>query len=386
MKKRKFPKVNLNEIESLCIQTWRKLAKLSGPNDRLQTREFRSICERLSQFKDILPQAPHEDDYFQDNKTLGAYLLYNWQLHFQEALSLLSELPKPPSRVLDFASGPAPYALAALEHGAQEVVAADKSLNALNLAAQLAGQLGHALETQKIQDLSSPLPQGPFDLITLSHSLQELCSNNEEALKLIEFLLKQLTPDGFLLLVSSSWPQDNKNLLSLRNQLCAKGFTIQAPCIWQGACPALKNNSVCFAQRELEKTHLLSEIHRSLKINLSSLKMSYLLIKAPRAKAPLLDKQDSQERFYRIISPPYEGFHGSRYHLCGEEGKKDLGSRLQEHPKQSKSYEYLRRGDLVAIKDPLEQNEHLDITPNTSCRLAAPAGRPLPELFPDESI
>ena len=57
--------------------------------------------------------------------------------------------------------------------------------------------------------------------------------------------------------------------------------------MYQAECPMLEvANGTCYAQREFEKTFLIKEIQRAGQINLSSLKMSYLLIKHPRPVGP----------------------------------------------------------------------------------------------------
>jgi hypothetical protein len=105
------PKPLFEEAIPLLIELWRKLlGHPKGPVDRLQTREFRSLVEAV-----IRRQKEKE---LSDPDLLGAYLLYDWILHYAQGLSLLQELPHPPRRVLDLFSAGAPFALAAMQHGA----------------------------------------------------------------------------------------------------------------------------------------------------------------------------------------------------------------------------------------------------------------------------
>ena len=78
----------------ILIWVWRRFHKESGPPDVLQTREFRRVVEAVKAMKT-------EPDPFQNRDLLGAYLLYYWVLHYQQALSLIGELPHTPKRVLD---------------------------------------------------------------------------------------------------------------------------------------------------------------------------------------------------------------------------------------------------------------------------------------------
>lgn len=399
MKSTRSPALDLETIQPLLINLWRRFHKEAGPGDRLQTREFRRVVEVLKQFQHKEPKnnkieskkndskkndsksAPQE--YFADREFLAAYLLYPWVLHYQEAMSLLGELPKTPKRVLDVCSGPAPFAFAALRHGANEVFATDRNVAALELGAEVCGRYGMPLTIRRWDCLKDPMPiDGDFDLITLGHSLGDLFPTTttnwqEKQSHLIHYLLGRLKPTGFLLLVESSFPEDNRRLLEIRDQLVAKEISIQAPCIWQGECPALKTpNSPCYAQREMAKPFLLKEIQRASDINLSSLKMTYLLIRSPKAaRLP-----PAEAKLYRVISPPVETYQGKRYYLCGTDGKKALGSHLKMHPTDSRAFEYLRRGELIEIIAPLEQGQALDIVEGTQLIVRAACGKPAPTL------
>jgi hypothetical protein len=120
MKRKKNPTVDLEEIIPVLIGVWRRWRKEPGPPDRLQTREFRTAVEAIKLLngdKSLLGE-----DYFSKPELLGAYLLYQWVVHYQQGLSLIGELPITPKRVLDVCSGPAAFAFAALKHGAFQSV------------------------------------------------------------------------------------------------------------------------------------------------------------------------------------------------------------------------------------------------------------------------
>lgn len=393
MKSTRSPALDLETIQPLLINLWRRFHKEAGPGDRLQTREFRSVVECLKKHQEKDPKNSKSDsrsppqEYFADREFLAAYLLYPWIIHYQEAMSLLGELPKAPKRVLDVCSGPAPFAFAALRHGANEVFATDRNVAALELGAEVCGRYGMPLSIRRWDCIKDSLPiEGNFDLITLAYSLNDLFPTTlpnweERQSHLIQYLLGRLSPTGYLLLVESSYPADNRRLLELRDQLVAKGISIQAPCIWQGACPALKTpNSPCYAQREMTKTFLIKEIQRASDINLSSLKMTYLLIRSPKhAPLPVLE-----EKLYRVISPPIETYQGKRYYLCGTDCKKSLGTHLKTHPASSRAFEHLRRGELIQIKEALEQGQALDIIEGTQLIVRAACGKPAPTAETDD--
>lgn len=398
MKSNRSPSTDLETIMPLLIGVWRRFHKESGPGDRLQTREFRRVVDCVKQLQSNLSDKslkkgdvkapPSTHDYFSDRELVSAYLLYPWVVHYQEALSLLGELPSVPKRVLDVCSGPAAFAFAALRHGASEVFAADRNTMALELGAEICGRYGLPLSIRRWDCIKDHLPiEGDFDLITVGHALGELFPSTmkdwqEKQSHFINYLLARLKPNGHLLLVESSYPDDNRRLLTLRDALVSKGITIQAPCIWQEECPALKTpNSPCYAQREMKKPYLVKEIQRATEIKLGSLKMTYLLIRSPKAnKLPHLDRE-----LYRVVSPPIETYQGKRYYLCGTKGKKVLSSHIKEHPPESRAFDYLRRGECIEVIGALEQGQSFDIVNETQINILAACGKPAPNFeTPDD--
>lgn len=373
--------LDLDALMPLLIGVWRRFHKLAGPGDVLQTREFRSVVDAVIS----LQAESHKGkslvgvDYFADRDLLGAYLLYQWVVHYQQGMSLLGELPREPRRVLDLCSGPGAFAFAALRHGAQEVVATDQNNEALQIAAEVCGRYGFPLSVRKWNCLKGELPhEHRFDVIILGYCLHELFPGDRAgAQAFVEKLMKHyLTEDGFLLIVDSSVQERNDAILSLRDALVAKGTPVQAPCVWKGECPALKvKGSPCYAQREFEKPYLIKEIQRAASINLNSLKMTYLILRQPQAGWPVLPARE----MYRVISPPVDAFGGKRFYLCGTDGKKQLGSRLETYPKEARAFEYLKRGELISFKDALEKGQAIDVIEGTTVRVEAPCGKSLPQ-------
>lgn len=390
MKSRRAPEPDLETLMPLLIGVWRRFRKESGPADKLQTREFRSVVasvklmqEKFDSGKPTLPA-----DYFSDPDLLSAYILYQWVLHYQQGLSLINELPIAPRRVLDVCSGPAPFAFAALKQGSHEVFALDQNSTALQLGGEICGRYGMALNVRKWNCMKDPIipVEGKFDLIILGHCLDDLFPASEKnwPVKQHEFvnrMLNLLTPQGHLLIVDSSYIEANRRVLNLRDQLVKEGIAVQAPCVWRGECPALQvKNSPCYAQREFEKPALIKQIQRSAEINLGSLKMTYIIFKSPGAEWPQLPEKP----LYRIISPPVESYQGKRYYLCGTAGKKTLGSHFTQHPPESRPFEYLRRGELISIEGALEKGNAFDIVKGTKIVVEAACGKPLPMLEEEE--
>lgn len=375
---------DLENIMPILIGAWRRMLKLSGPADFLQTREFKEVVAavKILQERSDNGQSLIGQDYFKNPQLLGAYLLYDWVLHYQQGLSLIGELPETPKRVLDLCSGAAPFAFAALRHGASEVIATDQNAAALQLGAEVCGRYGLALTARQWNCLKQPMPfEGKFDLIILAHCLEDLFPASfkgwmDAQNSYLKKIMEKLTPNGHLLIVDSSQNEPNRRVLMLRDTMVHDGVPVQAPCVWRGECVALKANSQCYAQRELEKPRLIKDIQRSLSINLNSLKMSYVIFRNPAAGWPDI----GNERLYRVISPPIDTFSGERFYLCGTDGKKQLGSHLKEHPVESRAFEHLKRGELIAIDGALEKQAAIDIVQGTSIRIVAACGKPLPTI------
>lgn len=387
MKSHKMPPLDLENIMPLLIGVWRRFNKLSGPPDVLQTREFRGVVDAVLRLQKGLETGDEliGQDYLSEPDLLGAYLLYYWVLHYQQGLALINELPDPPKRVLDLASGPGAFAFAALRHGAREVVAIDRNPNALKIAGEICGRYGLTLTARNHQLLKFPYPvEGKFDLIIIGYCLEELFPSAKKGWtqtqkEWIQFLLQYLAPDGKILFVESSLTHANHRLLALRDQLVKEGFPVQAPCVWKGECPALQNHNVCYAQRDFEKPYMIKEIQRAAQINLGSLKMSYLILRHPESGWPSLPDYP----LYRIISPPIDTHTGKRFHLCGTDGKKDLGSHLKEQTPESRAFDYLKRGELISIEDALVKQQHFDIVMGTRIKVEAALNKPLP-FFEEE--
>jgi SAM-dependent methyltransferase len=370
MKKRPpTPKPLWDTLFPILIARYRKLMKLPiGPLDALQTREFRSLVDQLLQYK--------ESQEISTPGLLSAYFMYEWPLQYAQALSLIQELPQKPSKVLDLTSKGAPSCLAALQHGATEVLAIGENEPALKLCADLCGHLGYPISIrtgnrEKLTSLS--IHDTSWDLIIISHSLFDLLPSTEEHLSYIRKLLHLLSPEGHLLLVEDSENLTNRRFLKLRDAIAEQGISIIAPCLWKGECPALKHgSSPCFAQRPIEKPFMIKEIQRAAQINLSSLKMSYLILGSLKVTPPPLP-----DNLYRIVSPPLPTFRGERYFLCGVQGKKTLGTTLTEHPKHSRAFEYLKRGDVVSVEQSVSLGEDMQITEKTIVELIAPCDKPV---------
>jgi len=367
--KRPQVKVDWKELYSLLIAHYRQLNKLTiGPLDRLQTREYKGLIDTITNAGSKLD--------LMDRAQLSAFLLYEWPNLLSQGLSLVQEIPEIPRRVLEIGSGTAPFALAALMSGATEAYALHTNPLALKSGAHLCGRLGHPLSVRECdpREIKDFREEGLWDLIIVSYTLTELYYDISKQKDFVLSLMKRLSPGGHILLVDSSSAEVNRHYLTLRDLLVKSDVRVQAPCIWQGACPALSHgSSPCFTQRPFDKPFIINDIQKSLQTKANSLKMTYFLLCPPGEKTTHPD----QARIYRVVSPPIETFKGTRHFLCGVDGKKTLGSQIKVHPKQSRAYEFLKKGDVVELKDPIELEDDLMVTEETTLTLRTPFDKPL---------
>ena len=177
-----------------------------------------------------------------------------------------------------------------------------------------------------------------------------------------------------MLILENSFGESNRRVLQLRDKLVSNGVPVQAPCIWRGECPSLKvQNSPCYAQRKLEKSNIIKQIQRASSINLSSVKMSYIIFRNPVAGWPDL----GDKKVYRVISPPIESYEGKRFYLCGTDGKKQVSSQIKEHHIEARAFDYFSRGEAVSFTNVLENENSFRIVENSQVHVVAPCGKPI---------
>jgi ribosomal protein RSM22 (predicted rRNA methylase) len=317
--------------------------------------------------------------YLDDPRLLGAYLLFYWTTSYLQARGVFSELPRRPGAVLDLGSGPAPVALAALDAGASEVLAADRSSRALAAARALASKAGEPLST-KPWDPTRPgalaqVTEGrTFDTITFGHVVNELFTGEgapERRAALLEEAAALLRPGGSLVVIEPALRDTSRQLLAVRDLLVARGFAVRAPCLFRGPCPArLRETDWCHAERPIEPPPLVAEIARAAGLRKEAIKMSYLVL-APRGEewAP-----PPAGRAFRIVSEPLPSKGRLRYMACGPEGR--LGLSLQEKHvnERNRPFEGLLRGDVVELSEVEPRGDGLRLSEASEVKVLARAG------------
>ena len=361
------------------VAVWRRHRRLPEGPPTLVGRELKEVAQGIRTLSAGLTRerALVGARYLDDPRLLGAYLLFYWPVSYAQARAVLGELPRRPRTVLDLGSGPGPVAFAALDAGASEVTAADRSAPALALARALAAEAEEPLGTRPWSG-GAALPEGAFDAITLGHVLNELGRGPgalADRAALLERAAAQLRPGGSVVVLEPALRDTSRELLHVRDLLLARGFAVRAPCLWRGGCPALvKASDWCHAERTWSPPPLLDALAREAGLRKEALKMSYLVLAPPGEAWPELPAG----RLFRIVSEPLEGKGRQRYMGCGPEGRLGLALQQKHRTVANEAFFSLRRGDVVAVEGTEQRGDGLALVEGSSVRKVAAAGQPLP--------
>jgi ribosomal protein RSM22 (predicted rRNA methylase) len=381
---------HLQRLVPGLLATWRGLRRgpVRGPRppaDRLLPEELREVAAAVQRLSHGLTRDRKLAGarYLDDDRLLGAYLLFYWPVSYLQARGILSELPRRPRSALDLGSGPGPVAFAALDAGAAEVLAADRSARALAAARKLAGAVGEPLATREWDprrpgSIAALAPGRTFDLVTLGHVVNELFQGEgaaERRAALLEEAAGLLSPGGSVVVIEPALRETSRALLEVRDRLVARGFAVRAPCLFRGACPALvRPTDWCHAERPVEVPRLVDEIGRRAGLRKEAVKMSYLVL-APAGEAW---REPPPGKVFRIVSEPLPSKGRLRYMGCGPEGRMGLALQEKDVTGTNRAFEGLLRGDVIEVTGTEPRGDGLRLSPDSVVRVVAAAGRPVP--------
>lgn len=363
------------------ISAWRRARRARGPEDRLLPPEVKEVGAAVRRLSLGLTRDRELAGarYMDDPKLLGAYLLFYWPVSYAQGRHALRELHRTPRTVLDLGSGPAPLAMAAVDHGASDVTAADRSAPAMEMARAIAGAAGEPLKVRSWDGRS--LPDDAYDLISLGHVVNELWAGEQDATlrraHLLESLLGKVRPKGSLLVIEPALRETSRGLLQVRDLLVARDLAVRSPCLWRGPCPALvRESDWCHAERPWTPPRVVAEVARVAGLHKEALKMTYLVI-APRGEG--FPELPPGKRLLRIVSEPLSSKGRLRYMGCGPEGRVGLALQEKHVTPQNRAFERLARGDVIAVEGTEPRGDGLALTESSRVEVVAPAGKPLPE-------
>ena len=284
-------------------------------------------------------------------------------------------------RIVDLGSGPGTAILGTLDFFLQqdhrpilEFTAQDQVAENLKEAARLFSDLQQGYTSvSTLATVHSTIDRvegklsGRYDIIMLSNLLNELYTHDAAKLsrrtELLAHLLRTfLTTDGSCILVEPALQETSRDLLLVRDALQEQGFTVYAPCLRQGPCPALLNpKDWCHEDIPWEAPPLISALDKLTGLRKDALKFSYLVL---RMDGISLSDVYGEEAF-RVVSEPLVSKGKIEYYVCGAAGRKLIIRLDKDASPQNQAYSCLRRGDIIVFEGLRDEGKRFKVEQET---------------------
>ena len=322
--------------------------------------------------------------YMEKSSHLGAYLLYYWPVTYMQissAASLCADLGKlcrgkKSISILDVGSGPGPASFALCDFilglrdeksgegkslPALDVTLVDSSKKALSLAEKIFRLESpsvkiSAVETDLQKDFPRLSPDAKFDIIVMSHALNELWKNQKDCIsKRSELLIRLgelMGEDGMLFLSEPALLETSRNLISVRDTLIQNGFSVLSPCLKNAPCPALLagENHTCHAEIKWSPCEPVASIARNAKLDRESVKASFFIFGKGAPEKSACEPCDLR---FRIVSDAMLNKSGRvRFLICDGERRIALSAKKDDAYAASLGFFSLRRYDSIVLENP----------------------------------
>ena len=364
------------------------------PGAVLSSEELHSVSGKVRELSRGLTRerALAGERYLSDPGLLGAYLLHFWPISYGQALLCLAMLrrangtpataPGPTlGSVLDLGAGPGPVSIALLDAGAANVIACDRSAAALSLARRIAAERGQQLATRQWDAVKSTgMPRGPFDLIAMGHTLNELWPGHQDRIELriglVKRLGEELGPRGRLLVMEPALMGTAQEAIRVRDGLVKAGFSVEMPCIWQQACPALPDGT-CHGEFDWKPPAEMVRLAHAARIGRETLKMAWFVLRK-RAEEPAAREPGPAPTpdggLYRVVSEPLLSKSGRiRYLVCGPMGRFALSASRGSHAVGIRSFFSLARGDGITFAGARQRETGWGLDDDSTIEVVQPA-------------
>ncbi len=306
-----------------------------------------------------------------DQPLLGAYLLYYWPVSYlQISLSLLSQPGLLASlgkreivRVLDLGCGPGSASSALVDllpKGCDvELTLVDYSAKAMKLAMGMIYRpnvrcvcVRKDLQEEGVEDLG-----GPYDIILLSHVLNELwkedARQNEKRFSLAFSLGGKLTKEGVMLLCEPALLLTSRNLMEVRDLLVASGWQVAGPCMASSPCPALAAgvNHTCHQEVAWTPAEPMATLARMANLDRESVKMTYFFV----GRNPLAQERKGPCIHALVVSDAMMNKSGRvRFLFCDGTNRYSVSAPKGDLHAKREGFFSLKRYDEVVLRS-LEQ-------------------------------
>jgi len=190
--------------------------------------------------------------------------------------------------------------------------------------------------------LRPPTVQGRFDLIVAAHLLNELTLDVDGRARLVTGWCRELLEEhGTCVLLEPALRETSRGLLAVRDRLLPAGLLVVAPCLWQGACPALV--------RERDFCHTSAP---AIAQGRSRVDFSYLVLR--KQGAPCTDPS-----LFRIVSDAMKDKGRLRFHACGPAGRLLVTRLDRDRSPGNQLLDQIERGAVVKIESAAMQPDGL---------------------------
>lgn len=369
------------------LSLWRGNPNTNGLNSRELSEVSKAL---LSLQRGLTGDRKLAGSGYMENKAhLGAYLLYYWPVSYMQiSFAFNSCTPFLPNdlqsvSILDIGSGPAPASisicdsLASKDADINQVTLIDSSTKAMELAQKIYGKDNPKIKVKTIQaDFQKNFPNlnAKFDIIVMSHALNELWKDKEDKInrqsEFLSHIADYLKPKGLLLISEPALLETSRNLIQVRDILVKNGFGILSPCLKTDSCPALSSpNHTCHAEIQWNPCEPVASIARSAKLDRESVKMTFFAF-SKNTSVPI----QYDNAIYRVVSDGMLNKSGRiRYLLCDGEKRIPLSAKNGDLNARQKGFFNLKRYDTVTVQSPEirgdSQTPALGISDNTKLEI-----------------
>ena len=206
--------------------------------------------------------------------------------------------------------------------------------------------------------------KAPYDIVVISHSLNELWKNKTEderlqnKSRLILSLLDFLSPNAFVILNEPALLKTSRELIALRNILVQNAYKVLSPCMQSEQCPALTqgNGITCNAQLQWKCIEPVAAIAHLAGLDREAIKMTFFLMqKKDATKESEKSCKDTNSFRAKVVSDPMKNKAGRiRYILCNGKERisfSALEKRGEADRENYKTFLSLARYDTIIIED-----------------------------------